>query len=93
LQLTYLYLTPKLILDVNVVYHTHESDAVHPVYDQILEADRYAVGLTAFYDLFKAKRWRAVASIDFVREDANIDFFDSEANAFYLGAIWRHSRK
>jgi hypothetical protein len=49
--------------------------------------------VTAFYDLFGAKRWRALASIDFLREDANIDFFDSDVNAFYFGAIWRHRRK
>jgi hypothetical protein len=92
-QLTYLYLTPKLVLDLNVLYHTHEADTVHPVYGQVLEADRYAMGLTAFYDLFKAKRWRALASIDFVREDTNIPFFDSKANAFYFGAIWRYKRE
>lgn len=92
-QLTYLYLTRKLVLDLNVLYHTDEADTVHPVYDQVLEADRYAFGLTAFYDLFKAKRWRALASIDYVREDTNIPFFDSKANALYVGAIWRYTRK
>jgi len=92
-QLTYLYITKKLVLDVNALYHTHDSDTIHPVYGKKIEADRVAVGVTAFYDLFGAKRWRALASIDFLREDANIDFFDSDVNAFYFGAIWRHRRK
>lgn len=92
-QLTYLYLTKKLVLDANVIYLTYEADRVHPVYGQVLTADRYALGLTAFYDLFNAKRWRALASIDFVREDANIDFFDSRVSAFYVGVIWRFQRK
>ena len=93
LQVTYLYLRPKLVLDANLIYRTHRADAVHPVYGETLEADLYAGGLTFFFDLFNHKRWRALASIDFAREDANIDFFDSEVNALYLGAIWRHARK
>ena len=31
-----------------------------------MESDRYSAGITAFYDLFKAKRWRALASIELV---------------------------
>jgi hypothetical protein len=93
LQLTYLYIKPRLVVDVNVVAHTHEADTAHPAYGTVLEANRYAAGITAFYDLFKAKRWRALASVDIVRESANIEFFDSRVNAFYVGAIWRHRRK
>ena len=48
---------------------------------------------TAFWDLFKAKRWRALASAEFIREDANLDFFDVKVSAVHFGAIWRHRRK
>jgi hypothetical protein len=93
LQLTYLYITPKLVVDLNLLYHVHESDTVHPVYDTVLEADRYAVAVTVFYDLFKAKRWRAIGNADFARENTNIAFFDSKVIALTVGAIWRHGRK
>ncbi len=93
LQLTYLYITPKLVIDTNLIYHTHEADAAHPVYGSVMEAERYSAGIAAFYDLFGAKRWRALASIDVVRESANIAFFDSRVSAFYVGAIWRHGRE
>jgi len=93
LQLTYLYLTPKLVLDANVLWHTHRSDVVHPVYGKKLDVDRYGFALTAFYDLFHSKRWRAFASLDVFREDANIAFFESDASMLLIGAIWRHQRK
>jgi len=93
LQLTYLYLTPKLVLDANVIWRTHRADAVHPVYGKRLDVDRFGVALTAFYDLFKTKRWRAFASLDFFREDANIAFFESDVSMLLVGAIWRHGRK
>jgi hypothetical protein len=93
LQLTYLYISPRLVLDAIVHYHTHEAEAIHPAYGKTIEADRYGLGFTAFYDLFKRERWRAVASIDSFREVANVDFFDTKVNTFYLGAVWRHKRR
>ena len=52
-QLTYLNLTPKLVLDFNLILHTQVADEVHPVYDTVLESDRCTFGCTAFWDLFR----------------------------------------
>jgi hypothetical protein len=92
-KLTYLYLTPKLVIDVNLLYHDYEAKAVHPVYGETLDVDRQGATFTAIWDLFKAKRWRAMASAEYIREDANIDFFDSGISAVHFGAIWRYRRK
>jgi hypothetical protein len=93
LALTYLYLTPKLVLDVNLLYRDLGSDATHPVYDEVLEGKRYGVGFTAFYDLFKKPGWRAWAGAEYFREDTSIEFFDAKASSVMFGAIWRHARK
>jgi len=92
-QLTYLYLTPKLIIDANLILGKQEADAVHPVYGEVLDVRRTGLAVTAFYDLFKVPRWRAYASADFFREDANIAFFDSKISTLGVGAIWRYGRK
>jgi hypothetical protein len=86
-QLTYLYLTPKLVLDAVLIYGTQESDTVHPVYGEALDVRRTGVAVVAFYDLFKKARWRAYASVDYFREDANIAFFDSKVKVLSIGAI------
>ena len=92
-RLTYLYLTPKLVLDANLFYGTQDADTVHPVYGEALDVQRTGVAIIAFYDLFKKARWRAYASVDYFREDANIAFFDSKVKALGIGAIWRYRRK
>jgi hypothetical protein len=92
-QLTYLYLSPKLVVDVNLIYGQQDASTVHPVYRRTLDADRMGVAVTAFYKLFKKTRWRAFASLDYLREDANIDFFDHRISGGTLGVIWRHARK
>jgi len=93
LALTYLYLTPKLVLDVNLLYRELGSDVTHPVYDEVLDGKRYGVGFTAFYDLFKKPRWRAWAGVEYFREDTSIDFFNAKASSVMFGAIWRHAKK
>ncbi len=92
-RLTYLYLTPKLVLDVNLLYHDYEAKEAHPVYGDVSNAERWGATFTVLWDLFKAKRWRAMVSAEYVREDANIDFFDSSVRAVHVGAIWRYRRK
>jgi len=91
-RLTYLYLTPKLVLDVNLLYHGYKAKEVHPVYGETLDANRWGATIAAFIDLFKAQRFRAMVSAEYVRENANIDFFDSGISAVHVGVIWRYRR-
>ena len=93
LQLTYLYFTPSYVLDTNLILHTYESDATHPVYGEVLKANRYGFAFSVFYDLFKRKGWRAFAGVEYVKEDSNIAFFDSKISSIAAGVIWRYARQ
>ena len=94
LKLTYLYMTPKVVLDANFVIGSREADAVHPVYGQTLDWDRYGVGLTAFIPvkLGDKNRWRVFVGAEFFHEDANIDFFDTQVASILAGVLWRYNR-
>jgi hypothetical protein len=94
LRMTYLFLSPKVVLDANVIFGNREADAVHPVYGQTLDWDRYGVALTAFIPLKLGKnnRWRVFVGGEFFREDANIDFFDTQIASLNAGVLWRYNR-
>lgn len=94
LRLTYLYLSPKVVLDANVIYGNREADEAHPVYGEVLDADRWAAGLAAFIPvrLFKSSGWSVLVGGEIFRENANIDFFDSRIGMVWAGLVWRHRR-
>jgi hypothetical protein len=92
-RLTYIYRTPKLAIDANLVMGTHKADAVHPVYGTVKEADRLGGSVVMFFDLFNKKRLRAFAMAEYLTETANIDFFDSKIGSLSIGVFWRHGRK
>jgi hypothetical protein len=94
LKLTYLYMTPKIVLDTNFVIGSREADAVHPVYGQTLNWNRYGVGLTAIIPvkLGENNRWRVFVGGEFFREDANVDFFDTQVASILAGVLWRYNR-
>ena len=95
LQLTYLYRIPKLILDANILYGKREADAVHPVYGQTLESDRYGIALSAFIPIkrFSSSVLNLVIGGEAFREDANIAFYDSSIQSVNFGILWRHIKK
>ena len=94
LQLTYLYLSPKVVLDANVIYGKRTADELNPIYDVTLDADRLGVALTAIIPvrLFKSSGWSVFAGGEIFRENANIDFYDSRIASITGGLIWRHRR-
>ena len=94
LRLTYLYLSPKVIVDVNGVWGQNRADAIHPVYGEVLDANRWGAALTAFVPvtLFQKSGWTVFASAELFREDVNVDFFDSSISAITAGLVWRHRR-
>jgi len=95
LQLTYLYRSPKVILDANVIYGVREAREVNPIYDTLVVTDRKAAGLTAFFPVkrFASSVLSVFASGEFFREDANIDFYDTSVEMVSLGLLWRHIKK
>ena len=95
LQLTYLYLSPKVVLDANVLYGNRKGDAVHPVYGEALDADRWGAALTALIPvtLFNSRAWSVFVSGEVLRVKANIDFFDTRLAELMAGLIWRAPRR
>jgi Protein of unknown function (DUF2860) len=91
----YIYLSPKMVLDAKIIYGKRKANAIHPVYNDILEADRMGVALAALFpvNLFKSKGWNILVSAEYVNENANIDFYDSNLTGFNVGLMWRHTKK
>jgi len=94
-QLTYLYNSPKMLLDVNLALGQRQADEAHPVYGKVLDTDRYGAAVTAFIPIrpLKGGVLTAWASAEIFRENANIDFFDSSAGSVIAGLAWSHRRK
>ena len=95
LRLTYLYRSPKVILDANLIYDVREAKRINPIYDELMDIDRRAAALTAFFPVKKYAS--SVLSIfvggEFFRENANIEFYDMSADMVMAGAIWRHQKQ
>ena len=95
LQLTYLFTSPKVIVDANVLYGAREANAINPVYGQVLNSDRMGVALTLFFPVKKYKS--SVLSVfvggEVFRENTNIDFYESSIDQVMAGVIWRHIRQ
>lgn len=94
-KLTYLYLSQKIILDINIAYGQRNAREIHPVYDKKADSDRYGGAITAFMPFKKTKTglWLFWASAEIFQEDATIDFFDSQFSAIMGGVMWRHLKK
>ena len=94
LQLTYLYRSPKVVLDANVIYGKRKADEVNPIYDETMDADRLGVALAAFIPvrLFKSSGWTVFVGGEIFGENTNIDFYDSRIGSINAGMIWRHRR-
>jgi hypothetical protein len=94
LRLTYLYLSPKVVIDFNVFYGKRKSDEIHPVYDKVLDAERWGVALTVFIPVkrFDSSVLSVFVSGEIFRENANIDFFESKISSINGGLIWRFIR-
>jgi len=85
-QLTYLYLGDRFITAINGAYLTKDYDARNPVFGKTREDDGYSLAFV-FFDkgLFDSKDWWGQASIIYIEQDSNIDFYDSSAAAVILG--------
>ena len=94
-KLTYVYVSPKVIIDANLIYGVRKAKETNPIYGELLDADRMGAAFIAF---FPVKRYTSSVLNVFVggevfRENANIDFYDSSINMVMVGLLWRHIRK
>jgi len=93
--LTYLYISPRVILDANLIYGIREAKAVNPIYLTRVETDRWAASLPAFIPVkkFESSVLNVVVGGEAFEESANVAFYDSSVNAVTVGVLWRHIRK
>jgi hypothetical protein len=94
LQLTYLYLSPKVVIDTNLIYGVREATDVHPVYGKVLDTERWGTSVTAFIPIkkWKTSQMSVLIAAEVFWENANIDFYDSRINSISVGLLWRHNR-
>ncbi len=95
LRLTYLYRSPKMILVANLVYDVREAKEINPIYDELMDIDRRAAALTAFFPVktYASSVLSVFVGGEFFRENANIEFYDMSVDMVMAGAIWRHHNK
>lgn len=92
LKLTYLYITPKFILDINVLYDQSKGKQTHPIYDKILDNDRSGIAFNAIVPIKKytTSRLNVFAGFEVFRENSTIAFYSSTIQWVNVGFIWRH---
>ena len=83
------------MFDAKLIYGKRKADTIHPVYNEIIEGDRYGFAFATVIpvNLFKSKGWNILVSAEYVKEIANIDFYDSSLAGFNAGLLWRHNRQ
>ena len=93
-QLTYLYLSPKILLDFNLGFGQRKAQGVHPVYGTTLETDRLGGAVSIFYPVkrYESSALSLVLIGEYFREDVNVDFFDTRIGMILFGIAWRHRR-
>jgi hypothetical protein len=94
-RFNYRYIDPRVVIDANVAYARREHDAIHPVYDERIARDRIGANLNAFVpiELLGSRKWNLWAGIEYIHEQANVDFFTSRGGAVTLGIGWRALRQ
>jgi len=90
LQLSYAYFAQAFTVVSNVAFGSREHDEANPLYGIKTDSDRFAVDATLFYRLPAASgRWQLVGNALWGEDDSDVDFHDTEAFQFSLGAMYR----
>ena len=95
LKLTYVYVSPKVIIDANLIYGVRKAKETNPIYGELLDADRMGAAFMAFFPVkrYTSSVLNVLVGGEVFRENANIDFYDSSINMVMVGLVWRHIRK
>jgi hypothetical protein len=85
-QLTYVHLGDRFITAINGTFISKEYDASNPVFDKTRDDDGFGLAIL-FFDkgLFDSKDWWGQATVMYIEQDSNIDFYDQSAAAVILG--------
>ena len=95
LRLNYIYPTPKVIFEVTLNFGNRKGQAVNPIYNETLDADRYgaAIGAIVPIKVGNSKRWSIMVLGEYIRENANIDFYNSGFYGIMGGLTYRNLRR
>jgi hypothetical protein len=94
-RVNYLYPTRKVIFDVLLNFGSRKAQAVNPIYNERFDAVRYGAVFAAFapIKLGKSNRWSVFTLAEYLREEANINFYDAESYAIVVGLSYRNLRR
>jgi hypothetical protein len=66
-----------------------ESDKTNPIYGKKQDLDRMGVSLGATYkEPFGLKDWKASTTLNYGKEDSNIDFYDTRLKSLTVGMLY-----
>ena len=94
-KVTYIYYTPKIVLDFNAIYGRRNMKAVHPIYGEKADSNRFGAAFTFFkpFKITEKSIWSFWGSVEYYNEDSKVDFFDSNVAAVMGGIMWKHRKK
>jgi hypothetical protein len=94
-RLNYRYLNPKVSVDANLAFAQRDHFEVHPIYDTRISRDRLGTSVTAAIPivLLGSNRWNLWSTVEYIAENANVDFFEQRIFAWTLGVGYRNLRR
>ena len=82
----------KLILESRLIFGQRFAKAIHPVYQDKIDSYRYGAALSLFIPLkkfFGSNRWNIWVSGDYLQENNEVAFFDSNLYGVLGGLMYR----
>jgi hypothetical protein len=92
LQLSYVFIGDgaRYSLASNVAYVSSSQDARNPIFGRKTDADGVVLDATLFYRLpTESRRWQAVGSVLWGKDDSDVNFNDTEVTSLSLGLMYR----
>jgi hypothetical protein len=85
-QFTWVHLGDRFITAFNTALLTKDYDTSNPAFDKTREDDGLGLVLLLFdKGLFDSKDWWGTATVMYIEQDSNIDFYDQSSAAVILG--------
>ncbi len=93
-QLSYVYATAGYTLVTNVAAGSRDHDTANPIFGAKTDSDRLVADATLLYRLPCGDgRWQLVGNALWGEDDSDVEFHDSNAFSFSIGAMYRFGRR
>jgi hypothetical protein len=90
LMLTHTYAAEKCRLVTNLLYGYADYDEQNPIYRKTQDAHRYGISTTLLYpNFFNVKNLTGIFGVGYLKENANIDFYDTEIIVVSASTMYR----